>query len=174
MVTAKGSMSTEGETLQFSVLPYRWSILPTLVTDTRAMHVCGRNLTAGLTSAASASVDISSTCKVGQKIGVSLPLLTCSPSAWPPRLLYRRGRKSRRDLWITVYRGQLLVQINIQAFCCFGTGNGKNFPALVVYSGWFSVQRTQHSEHGGILKSRNIFLFVWFQASVAVWARPSP
>jgi len=25
-------------------------------------------------------VDISSTCKVGQKIGVSLPLLTCSPS----------------------------------------------------------------------------------------------
>ena len=26
-------------------------------------------------------VDISSTCKVGQKLGVSLPLLTCSPSA---------------------------------------------------------------------------------------------
>jgi len=33
-------------------------------------------------------VDISSTCKVGQKLGVSLPLLTCSPSAWPSRLLY--------------------------------------------------------------------------------------
>jgi hypothetical protein len=48
-------------------------------------------------------LDISSTCKVGQKFGVSLPLLTCSPSAWPSRLLYRRGRKSRRDLWITVY-----------------------------------------------------------------------
>jgi hypothetical protein len=26
-------------------------------------------------------VDISSTCKVGQKLGVSLPLVTCSPSA---------------------------------------------------------------------------------------------
>jgi hypothetical protein len=29
--------------------------------------------------------------------------LTCSPSAWPSRLLYRRGRNSRRDLWITLY-----------------------------------------------------------------------
>jgi hypothetical protein len=48
-------------------------------------------------------VDISSTCKVGQKIGVSLPLLTCSPLAWPSRLLYRRGRKFRRDLGITLY-----------------------------------------------------------------------
>jgi hypothetical protein len=37
------------------------------------------------------------------KTGVSIPLLTCSPSAWPSRLLYRRGRKSRRDLWITLY-----------------------------------------------------------------------
>jgi hypothetical protein len=34
---------------------------------------------------------------------VSLPLLTCSTSAWPSRLLYRRGRNSRRDLWITLY-----------------------------------------------------------------------
>jgi hypothetical protein len=65
--------------------------------------VYGRNLITGLTSAASPRVDISSTCKVGQKLGVSLPLLTCSPSAWPSRLLYRRGRKSRRDLWITLY-----------------------------------------------------------------------
>jgi hypothetical protein len=48
-------------------------------------------------------VDISSTCKVGQKRWVSLPLLTCSSSAWPSRLLYRRGRQSQRDLWITLY-----------------------------------------------------------------------
>ena len=41
-------------------------------------NVCGRNLIIGLTSAASPRVDISSTCKVGQKIEVSLPLLTCS------------------------------------------------------------------------------------------------
>jgi len=47
-------------------------------------------------------VNISSTCKVGQKLVVSLPLLTCSSSAWPSRLLYRRGRKSRRDLRITI------------------------------------------------------------------------
>jgi hypothetical protein len=51
-----------------------------------------------LTSAASPRVDISSNCKIGQKLGVSLPLLTCSPSALPSRLLYRRGRKSRSDL----------------------------------------------------------------------------
>jgi hypothetical protein len=47
------------------------------------------------------------TCKVGQNLGVSLPLLTCSTSAWSSRLLYRRGRKSRRDLRSTLY------------FCCF-------------------------------------------------------
>jgi hypothetical protein len=56
-----------------------------------------------LTSVASPRLHISSTCKVGQKLGVSLHLLTFSPSAWPSRLLYRRGRKSRRDLWITLY-----------------------------------------------------------------------
>ena len=65
-------------------------------------NVCGRNLITGLTSAASPRVDMSSTCKVGQKLGVSLALLTCSPSAWSSLLLYRRGRKSRRDLWITL------------------------------------------------------------------------
>ena len=66
-------------------------------------NVCGRNLITGLTSAASPSVDISSTCKVRQKLGMSVPLLTCSPLARPSRLLYRRGRKFRRDLGITLY-----------------------------------------------------------------------
>jgi hypothetical protein len=66
-------------------------------------RVCGRNLITGLTSAASPRMDISSTCKLGQKFGVSLPLLTCSPSAWPSRLPCRRGRKSRTDLWIIRY-----------------------------------------------------------------------
>ena len=47
-------------------------------------HTCNvfdRNLNTGLISAASPRVDISSTCKVGQKFGVPLPLLTCSSSA---------------------------------------------------------------------------------------------
>jgi hypothetical protein len=66
-------------------------------------QLCGRNLITGLTSAASPRVDISNTSKLGQKLGMSLPLLTCSPSAWPSRLLYRRGRKSRRYLWITLH-----------------------------------------------------------------------
>ena len=67
------------------------------------LHVCGRNLITGLTSPASPRVDIPSSCKVEQKLGVSLRLFTCSPSAWPSRLLYRRGRNSRRDLRITLY-----------------------------------------------------------------------
>jgi hypothetical protein len=71
-------------------------------------HTCNVCVITGLTSAASPRVDISSNCKVGQKFGVSIPLLTCSPSAWLSRLLYRRGRKSRRDLWITLY-----IEINI-------------------------------------------------------------
>ena len=78
----------QGETLQISVMKF----LPHMC------NVCGRNLITGLTSDVSPSVDISSTCKVGQKLGVSLPLLTCSPSAWPSRLLYRRGRKYQREL----------------------------------------------------------------------------
>jgi hypothetical protein len=51
----------------------------------------------------SPTMDISSTCKVGQKLGVSLPVLTCPPSAWPSWLPYRTGRKSWMDLWITLY-----------------------------------------------------------------------
>jgi len=35
--------------------------------------------------------DISSTCREGQKLGASLPLLTCSPSAWPSRLVPQRS-----------------------------------------------------------------------------------
>jgi len=74
-----------------------------------ATHVtCGSNLITRLTSAASPRVDISSTCKVGQKLGMSLPLLTWSLSAWPSRLLYRGGRKSRRDLWIILYSVRML------------------------------------------------------------------
>jgi len=53
--------------------------------------------------AASPRVKISSTCKVGQKLGVSLRLSTCSPLALPTRPLYCRGRKSRTDLWFTLY-----------------------------------------------------------------------
>jgi hypothetical protein len=65
--------------------------------------VCGRNLITGLTPATWTRVDISSTCMVGQKLWVSLPLLTCSLSACPSRLLYRRGPKSRRGLRIILY-----------------------------------------------------------------------
>jgi hypothetical protein len=38
-----------------------------------------------------------------KKIWEILCLLICCPSVWPSRPLYRRGQKSQRDLWITVY-----------------------------------------------------------------------
>ena len=38
------------------------------------LHVCGRNLITEFISAPSPSIDISSNCKIGQKIGVSLSL----------------------------------------------------------------------------------------------------
>ena len=85
------------------------------------LHVCGRNLITGLTSAASPSVEISSTCKVGQKLGVSLPLLICSPSAWPSRLLYRRVRKSRRDLRITLYINKYIYIYIYMCVCVYGS-----------------------------------------------------
>jgi hypothetical protein len=74
---------------------------------------CGRNSITGLTTAASPRVDISNTCRLGQKPGVSLPLLTCSPSAWPSRLLYRRGRKSQRYLRITLYYWFYKAMLNL-------------------------------------------------------------
>jgi hypothetical protein len=51
-----------------------------LLSTARCCNLCGKNLIKGFTSAVSPRLDISSTCKVGQKIGVSLPLLISSPS----------------------------------------------------------------------------------------------
>ena len=135
MVTPKGSMSTEGEILPVSVLHYRCSICPHLVTrtcqscnqvpDTHVARVW-QELDYSIDICASPRVDISSTCKVGQKFGVSLPLLTCFPSAWPSRLLNRRGRKSRKDLWITLYIwlyrcGICLISYHTRCICLAGT-----------------------------------------------------
>ena len=64
--------------------------------------------------------DISSTCKVGQELWASLPLLTCSPSACPCRLLYRRGRNSRGDLWITLYFNLLRTCSSTSKVVCAG------------------------------------------------------
>ena len=70
--------------------------------DTRC-NACRRNLITGLTSAASLRVQISSTCKVGQKLGEILYLLICSFLPCLSWLLRSRVRKSRRDLRITLY-----------------------------------------------------------------------
>jgi len=86
-------------------LPVRWKTKRPAKAIGWDCRACARNV-----CQEHSEVNISSTCKVGQKLGVSLPLLTCSPSAWPSRLLYRRGRKSWRDLWITLYFNLLILQ----------------------------------------------------------------
>ena len=69
------------QVLNMSTLGEATDVNPVIKFLLHTLHVCGRNFITGLTSAASPRVDISSTCKVGQKLGVSLPLFTCSPSA---------------------------------------------------------------------------------------------
>jgi hypothetical protein len=50
-----------------------------LLSTMRSCNVYGMNMVTGLASVVSPRVDISSTFKVGQKLGVSLPLLRCPP-----------------------------------------------------------------------------------------------
>ena len=75
------SFSPTLQVLDISTLVDAADVNPVIKFLPNTCNVSGRNLITGLTSAASPRVDISSTCKVGQKLGVSLPLLTCSPSA---------------------------------------------------------------------------------------------
>ena len=131
MVTPKGGTSTEGETLQVSVLPYRCSICPRLVMWQMSIillntcNLCGRNLITGLTSATSPRVDISSTCKVGQKLGVSLPLLTCSPFGVPiPATVPHRSKIPEGLMNYPVYFRPGIVQ---ELFCPM------QFPSLSLY-----------------------------------------
>ena len=70
------------QVLDLSTLGDAADVNPVIKFLPHTLHVCGRNLITGLTSL---NVDISNTCKVGQKLGVSLPLLTCPPSAAVPQ-----------------------------------------------------------------------------------------
>ena len=69
-----------------------------LLSTAKCCNACRGNLITGLTSAASLRMHISSTCKVGQKLGVSLSLLICFFLPCLSWLLRSRVRKSRRDL----------------------------------------------------------------------------
>jgi len=61
------------------------------------------DLITGLTSSASPRVHISSSCKVGQKLGETLYPLICFFLPCLSWLLRSQFSKSRRDLWITLY-----------------------------------------------------------------------
>ena len=74
----------------------------TTKTDTAERSVATRVAGTGLTSAASPRVHISSTCKVGQKLGEILYLLICFFLPCLSWLLRSRVRKSGRNLWITL------------------------------------------------------------------------
>ena len=60
--------------LDMSTLGDATDVNPVIKSLPHTLHVCGRNLITGLTSAVSPRVDISSTFKVGQKLGMSLSL----------------------------------------------------------------------------------------------------
>jgi hypothetical protein len=77
----------------------------------RDFWACARNVCQVLNM--SPSVDLLSTCKVGQKFWVSLPLLTCSHSVWPSQLLYHRCQKSWRDLWITLFERFFMKPVSV-------------------------------------------------------------
>ena len=94
--TAERSISIGRQSLQVSVLPYRCSICAPLVTRQMSIKFLRHALHEGCTY-------ISSTCKVGQKLGEILYLLICSFLPCLSWLLRSRVRKSRRDLWITLY-----------------------------------------------------------------------
>jgi hypothetical protein len=138
------------------------------------LHVCGTNLITGLTSAASPRLDISSTCKGGQKLGVSLPLLTCPTSAWPSRLLYRRGRKSRVDLWITLY---IILQSNTTFICKYKLKDKQLLQQhisvfyVVIFRLWpkkFSVNEISHFQRLYCILKR----FLGHSLKMAVWKMP--
>ena len=74
-------MSTLGDTVDVN---------PVITLVPHTLNVCGSNLITGLTSAASPRVDISSSCKVGEKLGVSpsvhmLPFGVTIPATVPQR-----------------------------------------------------------------------------------------
>ena len=69
------------QVLDMSTLGDAADVNPVIKFLPHTLHVCGRNLITELTSDVSPMIHISNTCKSGQKLGVSLPLLTCSPSA---------------------------------------------------------------------------------------------
>jgi len=112
MVTPKGSMSTEGETLRVSVLPYRFSMCPPLVT--RQMSILANSNTqnaflfpvnAMFRHDCPLAVKPASTpkCLAHKKLGEILYLLICSFLLCLSWLLCSRVRNFRRDLWITLY-----------------------------------------------------------------------
>jgi hypothetical protein len=116
MVTPKGNMSTEGQTLQVSVLPYKCSICPPLVTwqmsnlaifgkfqDTEWFFIpCPRHVSSRLPPS-------DKTCKYAtapstqKKLGEIVYLFICCFLLCLSWLLCSGVRKLRRDLWITLY-----------------------------------------------------------------------
>ena len=84
------------------------------------LHVCVRNLIAGLTSGASPRVDISSTCKLGQKLGVYSPSVDMLPfgvtisATVPQRLEIPEGLMNYHIEVLNVKPGGILCSTKIK------------------------------------------------------------
>jgi hypothetical protein len=129
MVTPKGSMSTEGEILQFSVLPYSCSICPPLVTrqmsnlailaDSKTQNASLFPVHAMFRRDCPLTVKLASTqwnLVNKKKLGEILHLLICSFLLCLSWLLCSWVvRKFRRDLWTTLY---LLTAVRLSPDGC--------------------------------------------------------
>jgi L-asparagine transporter-like permease len=62
--------------------------------------------------------------------------IICSLSAWPSQLLYRRGRKSRRDLRITLYCWCKFVYVVLTRSCLGKVVIDGNWPVLCQVFDW--------------------------------------
>jgi len=128
--TFRGSMSTEGETLHVSVLPYRCTIFQPLVTrqmsnlailaNSKAQNASLFPVHAMFRHDCPLAVKLASTTRrlpQKKKLKEILYPLICSFLLCLSWLLRNRVRKFRRDLWITLY-----IFLSLNYFWAFETG----------------------------------------------------
>jgi hypothetical protein len=146
MVTPKGSMLTEGEILQFSVLPYSCSICPPFVTrqmsnlailaDSKTQKGflirCRRHVSSRLPPSGE-NCKCAMAPSTQKKLGDILYLLIWSFLLCLSWLLPSRVRKFRRNLWITLYNSNEPI--------CKGKEEGTQWEQFYKYRGPKSDQR---------------------------------
>ena len=108
------SFSPTLQVLGMSTLDDVADVNPVIKFLPHTLHVCGRNLITGLTSVASSRVDILSTCKVGQKLWVSLPVDMLSFGVTIPAPVLQWSEILERLMNYPVYAKSFIAWINLK------------------------------------------------------------